>query len=105
MMRGGNAGPPLEIPIDRRSPPRAGLVTLPRILDTFMFAHPLPPRSTPDRVSEGRAFAIHDPDLFMNDIAPQFFDKQTHLRSFHRQLSIWVSSLGSQNLSPVNTVS
>jgi hypothetical protein len=40
-------------------------------------------------VSEGRAFAIHDPDVFMNDIAPQFFDKQTHLRSFHRQLSIW----------------
>ncbi|KAL9180164.1 hypothetical protein ACHAXT_008134 [Thalassiosira profunda] len=40
-------------------------------------------------VSEGRAFAIHDPDLFMTEIAPQFFDKQTHLRSFHRQLSIW----------------
>ena len=45
-----------------------------------------------DRVSEGRAFAIHDPDIFMEDIASQFFDKQTHLRSFHRQLSIWVSS-------------
>mmetsp|Transcript_6039 Transcript_6039/g.9997 ORF Transcript_6039/g.9997 Transcript_6039/m.9997 type:complete len:308 (+) Transcript_6039:50-973(+) len=27
--------------------------------------------------------------MFMKDIAPQFFDKQTHLRSFHRQLSIW----------------
>ncbi|KAL7525974.1 hypothetical protein ACHAXR_001245, partial [Thalassiosira sp. AJA248-18] len=40
-------------------------------------------------VSEGRAFAIHDPDIFMTDIAPHFFDKQTHLRSFHRQLSIW----------------
>lgn len=40
-------------------------------------------------VSEGRAFAIHDPEVFMNEIAPQFFDKQTHLRSFHRQLSIW----------------
>lgn len=40
-------------------------------------------------VSEGCAFAIHEPDVFMNEIAPQFFDKQTHLRSFHRQLSIW----------------
>lgn len=40
-------------------------------------------------VSEGRAFAIHNPDVFMNEITPQFFDKQTHLRSFHRQLSIW----------------
>ena len=27
----------------------------------------------------------------MNDVSPKFFDKQTHLRSFHRQLSIWVS--------------
>ena len=43
-------------------------------------------------MSEGRAFAIHHPDVFMNEITPQFFDKQTHLRSFHRQLSIWVSS-------------
>ena len=43
-----------------------------------------------NRVSEGHAFAIHDPDIFMTDIAPQFFDKQSRLRSFHRQLSIWV---------------
>ena len=41
------------------------------------------------RVSDGRAFAIHDPDIFMEEIAPRFFDKQTHIRSFHRQLSIW----------------
>lgn len=40
-------------------------------------------------VSEGCAFAIHDPDVFMKEIAPKFFDRQTHLRSFHRQLSIW----------------
>jgi len=40
-------------------------------------------------VSEGCAFAIHDPEVFMNDVSPKFFDKQTHLRSFHRQLSIW----------------
>lgn len=40
-------------------------------------------------VSQGCAFAIHEPDIFMNEIAPHFFDKQTHLRSFHRQLSIW----------------
>ncbi len=46
-----------------------------------------------NRVSEGHAFAVHDPDVFMTDIAPQFFDKQSRLRSFHRQLSIWVSSL------------
>ena len=26
----------------------------------------------------------------MVDIAPRFFDKQSRLRSFHRQLSIWV---------------
>ena len=45
-----------------------------------------------NRVSEGHAFAIHDPDVFMTDISPQFFDKQSRLRSFHRQLSIWVSS-------------
>ena len=45
-----------------------------------------------NRVSEGNAFAIHDPDVFMTDISPQFFDKQSRLRSFHRQLSIWVSS-------------
>ncbi|KAL3784766.1 hypothetical protein ACHAW5_008137 [Stephanodiscus triporus] len=40
-------------------------------------------------VSEGRAFAIHDPDVFMTDIAPHFFEKQSCIRSFHRQLSIW----------------
>lgn len=40
-------------------------------------------------VSGGRAFAIHDPEVFMNEISPKFFDRQTHLRSFHRQLSIW----------------
>jgi hypothetical protein len=45
-----------------------------------------------NRVSEGHAFAIHDPDVFMTDIAPHFFDKQSCIRSFHRQLSIWVSS-------------
>ena len=44
-----------------------------------------------DRVSDGCAFAIHDPNVYMTEIAPRFFHKQTHLRSFHRQLSIWVS--------------
>jgi len=40
-------------------------------------------------VSDGCAFAIHDPNVYMTEIAPRFFRKQTHLRSFHRQLSIW----------------
>lgn len=40
-------------------------------------------------VSDGCAFAIHDPNVYMTEIAPRFFHKQTHLRSFHRQLSIW----------------
>lgn len=40
-------------------------------------------------MSDGCAFAIHDPNVYMTEIAPRFFHKQTHLRSFHRQLSIW----------------
>lgn len=40
-------------------------------------------------VSEGRAFAVHSPDVFMKEVAPLFFDKQTRIRSFYRQLSIW----------------
>jgi hypothetical protein len=55
---------------------------MPSFIDDFFF---------PLRVSDGRAFAIHDPDVYMTEIAPRFFHKQSHLRSFHRQLSIWVS--------------
>ncbi|KAL3763206.1 hypothetical protein ACHAWU_008115 [Discostella pseudostelligera] len=42
-------------------------------------------------VSDGNAFAVHNPEVFMSDVAPIFFKKLTLLRSFHRQLSIWVS--------------
>mmetsp|Transcript_22693 Transcript_22693/g.47417 ORF Transcript_22693/g.47417 Transcript_22693/m.47417 type:complete len:357 (-) Transcript_22693:79-1149(-) len=37
----------------------------------------------------GRSFCIHDQDLFLLHIVPQFFAKQTKLRSFFRQLNLW----------------
>ncbi|KAL7468291.1 hypothetical protein ACHAXS_008525 [Conticribra weissflogii] len=37
----------------------------------------------------GRSFRIHDQDLFLLHIVPQFFAKQTKLRSFFRQLNLW----------------
>ena len=36
----------------------------------------------------GRAFAILDEDRFMREVVPMFF-KQTKIRSFYRQLSLW----------------
>lgn len=36
----------------------------------------------------GRAFKIHDEQTFMNSIVPKYF-RQTKIRSFYRQLSIW----------------
>jgi len=36
----------------------------------------------------GRAFAIFDEDRFMQEVIPMFF-KQTKIRSFYRQLSLW----------------
>jgi hypothetical protein len=39
---------------------------------------------TPD----GNAFKIHDPDAFMKDVAPNYFD-QTHFTSFVRQLNLY----------------
>lgn len=39
-------------------------------------------------IQDGRAFAIHDRDLFLKHIVPRFF-KQTKFRSFTRQLNLW----------------
>ena len=36
----------------------------------------------------GRAFSIHDEGIFMEEVAPVFFN-QTKIRSFKRQLHLW----------------
>ena len=36
----------------------------------------------------GRAFKIHDEEVFMKEIVPMFF-KQSKLRSFNRQCALW----------------
>ena len=36
----------------------------------------------------GRAFSIHDEGIFMDEVAPVFFN-QTKIRSFKRQLHLW----------------
>ncbi|KAL7533700.1 hypothetical protein ACHAWF_004596 [Thalassiosira exigua] len=39
-------------------------------------------------LDNGRAFKIHDNDLFMKEVVPKFF-KATKIRSFQRQLLLW----------------
>lgn len=39
-------------------------------------------------VADGRAFAIHKPELFFRDIIPQYF-RQSRLSSFKRQLNLY----------------